>query len=690
MEGSESGEQFLHKKDSRLHISKSVEHEQRRRKIAGESVSQKPADKIAHWLGVIERTHISHRDDPRVIERIKAYYHREYVIKPENIPQSYWNLQGEIAVNEGRKQDLIDAGVSIEETTIRDQTGQEVKKRSYTFPEEVKEEAVRTLVSNQAQSLDSWVDYLTSDDAPYPMWAKYWAFRSVVKMGKLEKTEDGKARFAVREKNTTSSFPVLNQRALANTIGSMTARLEIRDKTKSDQITKNLSTTLSDEEYQKLLSTEDFSKLYAQFLAEIPEYSASGLEETQGRWVKYNQNSDPAPLVASLQGHPLEWCTADMETARIQLKGGDFYVYYSLDEDGNSTIPRLAIRMQGTRIAEPPRGIAPDQNLDPYISDVLVKKLEEFGSEGEAFRKRTDDMKRLTEIEKKSEANISLTREDLRFLYELDSKIEGFGYHKDPRIEEIRSSRKPEEDMPIVFGCTPGQIAHNIGEIRPDTKAYVHDDRLGPLEKGIFDRLEGIEYIYTSFPEDRIQIEETKLKEKSKFQLIKDLDNAKVNFPYAKTMIENREFTVSPPETIKTVRLKVADLGLKNGGTTAEIIGTKDDVDRDGNPAPFTKGKMTEMGLGLCPDDFGVYKRLEDTNQPLGDYYWIAMQPIADRDGDPHVFELYRDGGGLWLNDGWADPDGWWGPEDVIVFRLRKSEPQTPKPSGIFGRFFKH
>lgn len=215
--------------------------------------------------------------------------------------------------------------------------------------------------------MDKWVDYLVSDEAPYPMWAKYWAFRSVVKMGKLEKTEDGKARFASRDKNTVASFPVFNPRALANTIGAMSARLEEKGKPKGEQTTENLSTTLTDEEYQKLLSTEDFSQLYGQFLSEIPEYSTQGPEETREKWIKYNQRSDPTPLVKSLEGHPLERCTTDLNTARTQLEGGDFYVYYSFDSAGNPTIPRLAIRMKGARIAEPPRGIAPKQNLDPSI-----------------------------------------------------------------------------------------------------------------------------------------------------------------------------------------------------------------------------------------------------------------------------------------------------------------------------------
>lgn len=64
-------------------------------------------------------------------------------------------------------------------------------------------------------------------------------------------------------------------------------------------------------------------------------------------------------------------------------------------------------------------------------------------------------MKHVTKIENKIKEKQELTAGDLIFLYEIDSPIEGFGYEKYPRIQELRSQRNPEEDMPVVFGCTP-------------------------------------------------------------------------------------------------------------------------------------------------------------------------------------------------------------------------------------------
>ena len=117
-------------------------------------------------------------------------------------------------------------------------------------------------------------------------------------------------------------------------------------------------------------SSESFSKLYTQFLIELPAYSAEGLQETRGEWKLYPQVSDPQPLVDSLEGYPLEWCTANVDTASSQLQGGDFYVYYSIDHLGEANIPRVAIRMDGNNIAEV-RGITANQNLDPYIGEVV-------------------------------------------------------------------------------------------------------------------------------------------------------------------------------------------------------------------------------------------------------------------------------------------------------------------------------
>lgn len=148
---------------------------------------------------------------------------------------------------------------------------------------------------------------------------------------------------------------------------------------------------------------------------------------------------------------------------------------------------------------------------------------------------------------------------------------------------------------------------------------------------------------------------------------------------HASSMLTNcNEFTTLPqPEGRWFITLSNAELGLDDWVTTTQLLGTNDDVDNQGNPAPFTKGIGQGLGLELCLPEVGVYQRAADQEQPLGDAYWMAMKPIADSDGSPSVFQLERYEGGFWLLDGWAYPARRWNPRDRLVWAL----PQvTSKP----------
>lgn len=91
--------------------------------------------------------------------------------------------------------------------------------------------------------------------------------------------------------------------------------------------------------------------------------------------------------------------------------------------------------MENKRIAEI-RGVLEDQNIELELEDIVEKKLDEFPDK-ERYKKKVSDMKKLTNIYKNYKLNQELSKEELRFLYEIDSPIVGFGYYKDPRIEEI-------------------------------------------------------------------------------------------------------------------------------------------------------------------------------------------------------------------------------------------------------------
>ena len=398
-----------------------------------------------------------------------------------------------------------------------------------------------------------------------------------------------------------------------------------------------------------------FAKQYAEGIRQNGEITPEMREEIRGSWIKYQQGTDPTALWASLQNKGTAWCTKGFATAETQLKGGDFYVYYTNNADGEPTQPRLAIRMDGTDKIGEVRGILPHQNVEPQMQEVLDSKLKEFGSEADSYRKKSEDMKKLTVLDQKHEKGESFTKDDLILLYEINGQIEGFGYDRDPRIAELRAGRNVEEDMLVIFECNKDQIAHVPSEITENTKAYV-----GQLEPGIFQKLpETLEHVYTSFPDKKIRRENVEIGGKSAEELIAELEQAKIKMTdNAKFMLKSPEFvTGKNSETAVLIRLTAADLGFTSGATTEKIY-----------------KRAEELGLELCPAEVGPNYRLKYKNQPLYEYVAVGMKQITGSGGDPCVFDLSCSGDGLWLNRIWPEPDSHWRSDYRFVFRLRKSK----------------
>lgn len=276
------------------------------------------------------------------------------------------------------------------------------------------------------------------------MWAKYWAFTGMVKLGRFN-PEAG--TFTGRSKGQMAPFPELNREALALVIDVMVAK--VNGRTLDD---------LADPALIETLKSSSFGKVYGRALKIVTK--KTGLSSTDGKWIVYRQGSDPVPLVQSLKGMNTGWCTAGESTARSQLEAGDFHVFYSRDEKGEPRIPRIAIRMEGESIAEV-RGIGEQQNLDSDIAatSVLPHKLKEFGTEGDAYAKKNEHMRLLTLIDKKHRDKQELSAEDLRFLYEVDEPISGFGYQQDPRIAEIKELRNVKQDLATVFKVKESEIS---------------------------------------------------------------------------------------------------------------------------------------------------------------------------------------------------------------------------------------
>ena len=359
------------------------------------------------------------------------------LIRRDEVPESYFDLQRRIARERGYG--------------------------DFELTDRQKEEDIERLRADQKESLMRWSGYLRSKENghSYPDWFKVYVWESLKKMGEFD--EEG-GKFRRRTKSTVAPWPELNAEALSYVY---------------DRVSEGViqGKDIEDKQMAELLNRGNFAAMYAYaiYSCEVGGLTPELRKITDGSWVKYDQiegeyspnyshrrtrrgykatdkslvDSDTAMRLAeSLQEKGSEWCTAGTHTAANQLSKGDFYVYYTPDNDGNDTMPRVAIRMEGNQVAEV-RGIAPRQNVEDNLLDVVAEKLNTLPG-GSEYYKKVEQMRRLTEIDNRVKAGGELTAEDLEFLW-FGEKIKGFGLYEDSRVDKLLENRCREDDFDFVL-----------------------------------------------------------------------------------------------------------------------------------------------------------------------------------------------------------------------------------------------
>ena len=394
------------------------------RVLKASNVSDKKRERLLKYFERLEELHnkVSETKSVNGEKLLKSFYYDLYVIKPENIPDAYFQNQVRLARERGYG--------NIELT------------------EEDKRRMTEEVIDDQKKSLDKWIEYFLYDEESksYEMWEKYWVFQGLQNLGKYDKET---SKFSKRDKTTVYPFPPVEREYIFTTLKLMEDFL--KDKK-------------GEEDIKQALSTGNFKLLYEYVIKQSFLKGEHQSNNDDGKWIKYEQGSDYNILRDSLQGYYTGWCTAAGENfAKDQLAGGDFYVYYSLDKNGEAKVPRIAIRMDGKNKIGEIRGIADNQNMEPEMMPILEEKLKEFPDK-DKYLKKEHDMKLLTLIDKKVNNNIELNVDELKFLYEIDSKITGFGYRKDPRIEEIKRKRNERRDYSLIYNVKEEEVALSIQE----------------------------------------------------------------------------------------------------------------------------------------------------------------------------------------------------------------------------------
>ena len=381
------------------------------RVLKASDLSDNRRERLFKYFERLEELHkkVANSESKTGEKLLKSFYYDLYVIKPEDIPESYFQKQISIARERGYG--------NIELTP------------------ENRKQMIDQIIEDQKESLDKWIEYFlyNEESKSYEMWEKYWVFQGLQSLGKYDKE---KGKFSKRDKNTVYPFPPVEKEYVFTTLKLMEDYIKGKD---------------TEDEIKSALGSGNFKLLYEYVIRQSLLKGEHQSNTTQGKWVKYEQGSDYNILRNSLQGYYTGWCTAAGENfAKGQLSNGDFYVYYTLDKNGEAKVPRIAIRMDGKDKIGEIRGIADNQNMEPEMLPILEEKLKEF-PDREKYLKKEHDMKLLTLIDKKVNSDKELTIDEIAFLYEIEEEISGFGQDHDPRIKEIKSKRNAIQDLNKVF-----------------------------------------------------------------------------------------------------------------------------------------------------------------------------------------------------------------------------------------------
>ena len=285
------------------------------------------------------------------------------------------------------------------------------------------------IIEAQKDSLRPWLDYL-NNSCKEDYWIKYYIFQGMLGMGTYSESKDS---FMKRSNKTISPFIEFNITPVDKLI---------------EYIKKYVNGKLKDKSIENMIKSNGFSKLYYMLLK---EYKNNINNTSNGIWIKYNKGSkeDAYKLWNSVVYQNTFWCTKDRNTCIRQIcgggqyKAGDFYVYYTNDENDNPIIPRIAIRFENEDIKEIRGVLDSSQNIEPSLTDIIKKKLDSFSFltnlDKDYYLKAISDNRKITKLNQKAAKGIPLNKEELDYIYEINEYIYSFSDKPDKRIHEIRS-----------------------------------------------------------------------------------------------------------------------------------------------------------------------------------------------------------------------------------------------------------
>ncbi len=359
----------------------------------------------------------------------------ELLIKFGDIPESYWDM---------KRQEHRDNGYGNIELTDR------LKHKYY--------EKERDL---QKQSLEAWVNYLSDEHSPYPLWFKVYAWDGMTKMGVYSKS---KGRYESRNKSTVAPYPEPDAEILSNIFEIVN---HYHGNNEKEFYTEDGERNI---DLERIVQSGNFNKIYNAVQHEIAPIiePPEDPEDVHGQWIEYKPGEEDAIALAA---RGTGWCIASSSVGKHYLKYGtygqddwddDEYDDEYDDETNNQDEPNLksrfiilhledsntgklsrngvaSIRLDANGLVAEISGLKPGQALDDSLTSIVEEKVKTLPG-GKEFLPKFADRNELIRLDKKMKNNEDLTKEELEFIYEINRPINTLDTYNnyDPRVYEMR------------------------------------------------------------------------------------------------------------------------------------------------------------------------------------------------------------------------------------------------------------
>ena len=193
-------------------------------------------------------------------------------------------------------------------------------------------------------------------------------------------------------------------------------------------------------------------------------------KDIEGIWIRHKRGNGYRPLWEFLNTKNTGWAI-QLDVYSARLPHGPVYIYYTKDDKGKYTVPRILIVADADYHIQSVLGLGLHQSIESSMALIALEKIESFPG-NEKRKKMAHDIALLSRLGDKINNDIELTKKELRFLYEIDSKIESFYHIADPKKEELKAKRNIKKDLAYIFGCKEENIGTNITDF--DTNKIIY------------------------------------------------------------------------------------------------------------------------------------------------------------------------------------------------------------------------